>query len=93
MVNAAPWPHYSLGKRPGTHCTGGWVGSMSGIIIIIIIIIKLLAYFDYWRASSSTNNIKYVGTWEVSLHKTKSNFTFRNRGYNQKKTLWSFYDM
>ena len=26
MVKAAPRPLYPL-KRPGTHCTGGWVGS------------------------------------------------------------------
>ena len=25
MVNATPWPLYPR-ERPGTHCTGGWVG-------------------------------------------------------------------
>ena len=28
---AMPWPLYPLGKRPGTHCIGGWVGPESGL--------------------------------------------------------------
>ena len=27
VVNSTPWPAFSLGKRPGIHCTGGWVGT------------------------------------------------------------------
>jgi len=30
VVNATPLPLYPR-KRPGTHCTGGWVGSRLGM--------------------------------------------------------------
>jgi len=30
MVNATPQPLY-LRERPGTHCTGGWVGARAGL--------------------------------------------------------------
>jgi hypothetical protein len=25
-VSITPWPHFTRGKKPGTHCTGGWAG-------------------------------------------------------------------
>ena len=31
MVNATPRSLYLRGKRPGTHCTGGWVGPRAGL--------------------------------------------------------------
>ena len=30
------------GRRPGTHCTGGWVGPTASLDIIIIIIIVII---------------------------------------------------
>jgi len=30
VVNTIPSAALSPGKRPGTHCTGGWVGGSSG---------------------------------------------------------------
>jgi len=30
LVNATPRPLYSR-ERPGTHCTGGWVGPRAGL--------------------------------------------------------------
>ena len=30
VVNATPWPLYPQ-ERPGTHCTGGWVGPRAGL--------------------------------------------------------------
>ena len=30
MVNAKPWPLYPW-ERPGTQCTGGWVGPTAGL--------------------------------------------------------------
>ena len=30
VVNATTRPHYSQ-ERPGTHCTGGWVGHRAGL--------------------------------------------------------------
>jgi len=26
-----PWPLYSQGKAPSTHCIGGWVGPRAGL--------------------------------------------------------------
>ena len=31
MIKAKPRPLYPRGKRPGTHCTGGWVGPRAGL--------------------------------------------------------------
>ena len=30
VVDATPWPLYPQ-ERPGTHCTGGWVGHKAGL--------------------------------------------------------------
>jgi hypothetical protein len=30
MVSTTPWPLYPR-ERPGTHCTGGWVGPRAGL--------------------------------------------------------------
>jgi len=30
VVNVTPWQLYPL-ERPGTHCTGGWVGPRAGL--------------------------------------------------------------
>ena len=31
IINAKPRPIYPRGKRPGTHCTGGWVDPRAGL--------------------------------------------------------------
>jgi hypothetical protein len=31
VVNPMPRPLYPPGKRPGTHCTGGWLGARDGL--------------------------------------------------------------
>ena len=31
LVSSKPWPHFTPKKRPGTHYTGGWVGSRAGL--------------------------------------------------------------
>ena len=31
VVSSTPRPHFTCGERPGTHCTGGWVGPRAGL--------------------------------------------------------------
>jgi len=31
VVSVTPRPHFTPGERPGTHCTGGWVGPRAGL--------------------------------------------------------------
>ena len=31
VVSSTPRPHFSPRERPGTHCTGGWVGPRAGL--------------------------------------------------------------
>jgi len=31
VVSSTPRPHFSPRDRPGTHCTGGWVGPRAGL--------------------------------------------------------------
>jgi len=56
-VKATPRPFYPQEKRPGTHCTGGWVGPRAGLDECEKS--RLSPGFDPWNVQPATS-IKYA---------------------------------
>ena len=75
MVNATTPLLYPPGKRPSTHCAGGWVGPGAGLdgcgkfmLVLLVIMITIIYYY----VSSRNRGKKNINFFNVLLKSGKT---------------------
>jgi hypothetical protein len=76
VVNATPRPLYPSGKRPGTHCIGGWVFATAGLDALPSTELKTASNLGCLAADDgadrkSRQSVNNYQMYNVNLHKSE----------------------